>query len=623
MTLSLGQRISLGICVLVIGLLGALLAISNVWITGAIVDRLAKDLTAADQTVAEVFRLRSQELSVQTRMLAGVPQIRAVIDTPGLDHATVLDAAQDARQMVGSDLLLLVDDRGRLLASATEPHRHGTNEAAAASVATALSGQVFEGMLVTEAGIYQVVGAPIAFADEKVAGALVTGFAVGDQLLSTLEKMTNAHVALWSSSVVQVSMSARPVFGQLAPKLVGTPGAMTTIDIEGGRYLLRVGEIGQTGVSYALARSLDAELGFYKALRTRLLATGAAVLVIALAWGLLYARRVARPIASLAASTARLAAGDLSTRVDVTSRDEVGQLAAAFNRMAGDLEARIEEDRQLAASRVALNAELKHVNEELKRKIEERRLAEEEIKRLNEDLERRVCERTAELEAANRQLESFSYSVSHDLRGPLRRIISFSQIMHEDAAERLTDADRDLLERIRSGALGMDRMIENLLEFSHVGHVKLERRPIDLTAMAHAITEELRASEPRRQVQVQIARDLRTSGDETLVRVALQNLLSNAWKFTARSGQPRIEVGAEAGNGTGPEFYVRDNGAGFDMEEAPKLFRVFERLHSAHDFGGHGIGLATVRRIIEHHGGQIRAEAAPGAGATFRFTLGT
>ncbi|HYC56076.1 MAG TPA: ATP-binding protein [Candidatus Binatia bacterium] len=621
MNLTFGQKISLGICMLVFGLLGATLTISNVWITGAIIDRLAEDLTAADRSVAEVFRLRSQELSVQTRMLADVPHIRAVVDTPGLDHATVLDAAQDARKLVGSDLLLLVDERGQLLASATEPQRHGESEAASPSVATALSGQTFEGMQVTDAGIYQVVGAPIEFED-KIAGALVTGFAVGDQLLATLEKMTNAHVALWSASVVQVSAAARPVFGQLAPKLIGTPGAMTTIDTDSGRYLLRIGQIGETGVSYALAKSLEAELAFYTELRSRLLATGLFALVIALSWGLLYSRRVTRPIEQLAAGTARLAAGDLSTRVDVETHDEVGQLAAAFNRMAEELESRIEKDRQLAASRVALNAQLEHVNAELKSEIGERQQAEREIKRLNEDLEQRVSDRTSELEAANRRLESFSYSVSHDLRGPLRRIISFSQILREDAGTRLSDGDRDHLERIRSGALGMDRMIENLLEFSHVGHVKLERTPIDLTAMARFIAEDLRASEPRRQVQVQIAHDLKASGDESLVRVAMQNLLSNAWKFTARNAEARIEVGAEQGNGAGPEYYVRDNGAGFDMSEASKLFRVFERLHSAHEFGGHGIGLATVRRIIEHHGGQIWAEAVPGHGATFRFTLG-
>lgn len=620
MVLTFAQKTSAGITALVAVLLGAVLSVSGLWITEAIKARIDKDLAAADETVAEVLRIRSRELSVQTRMLADVPHLRAVIDTPGLDHATVLDSAQSARRLVGSDLLMLVDDRAHLLASATEPKRRGDNLVGNPAVSAALAGELFEGMLATDDGIYQIVAAPIEFEDE-VAGAIVTGFIVGDLLLTTLEEMTNSSVALWSDSVAKISDRARPVFGDLATRLVATPGATTSIDTAAGRYLVRVGRIGSTGVSYALARSLDSELAFYHDLRRRLLATGVVILMVSLLLGFLYSRRVTKPIRSLVTQTARLAAGDLSSRVDVSSHDEVGRLADAFNKMAADIQSRVEEQQELAASRAALNSTLEKVNAQLKVEIDAHQQAENEVKTLNEELEARVARRTAELEAANQQLESFSYSVSHDLRGPLRRIIAFSELLLEDAGPRLDAGNRHSLERIRTSAVGMGTMIEKLLEFAHVGRSRLQRETVNVSEMARSILEELASADPDRQADIIVADDLVAAGDDGLVRIALSNLLSNAWKFTRHLPRARIEVGAATDEDGRRYFFVRDNGAGFEAVDSHKLFRVFERLHSAHEFEGHGIGLATVKRIVEHHGGRISANGSPGTGATFRFAL--
>jgi len=248
--------------------------------------------------------------------------------------------------------------------------------------------------------------------------------------------------------------------------------------------------------------------------------------------------------------------------------------------------------------------------------ITERKKAERRITLLNEQLRRKI----EELSAANRELEAFSYSVSHDLRAPLRSVDGFSQEILEDYRDKLDENGIDSLRRVRAASQRMGLLIDGLLNLSRLSRSEIFRSRVDLSAVAHDIAENLRKTLPERKVEVVIAEGVVEDGDERLLYVLLQNLLGNAWKFTERVEKARLEFGAKKGEGM-TIYYVRDNGAGFDMAYADKLFRPFQRLHDAADFSGTGIGLATVQRIIHRHGGKVWAEGEVGKGATFYFTL--
>jgi light-regulated signal transduction histidine kinase (bacteriophytochrome) len=237
-----------------------------------------------------------------------------------------------------------------------------------------------------------------------------------------------------------------------------------------------------------------------------------------------------------------------------------------------------------------------------------------------QDLNRRLQLDNAELAAVNKELEAFSYSVSHDLRAPLRAIDGFSQALIEDAGPQLSAEHHSHLNRVRQAAQRMGLLIDDLIKLARLTRADVRIDDVDLSALAHDIAGALQDSAPERQAEFAIAPGLRAMGDQRLLQVALDNLLSNSWKFTAPRSPARIEFGMTTVDGT-PAYFVRDNGVGFDMSHAGKMFGAFQRFHDAREFAGTGIGLATVQRIIHKHGGRIWADSEPGNGATFYFTL--
>ena len=255
------------------------------------------------------------------------------------------------------------------------------------------------------------------------------------------------------------------------------------------------------------------------------------------------------------------------------------------------------------------------------RDVTERYEAEAAIRKLNEELEQRVQRRTAQLEAANKELESFSYSVSHDLRAPLRGIDGFTRMLEDDYGAKLDDKGRSHLHRVRAAAGRMGELIDDMLLLSQITRSEMKLAPVDLAAIARLVVRDLVHAEPKHTVAFTAVDQAPAQGDSRLLRIVLDNLLGNAWKFTGQQPEAQVEFGTETGE-AGPVYYVRDNGAGFDMAYADKLFGAFQRLHAQEEFPGTGIGLSIVQRIIHRHGGKIWAESQEGAGAIFYFTLG-
>jgi light-regulated signal transduction histidine kinase (bacteriophytochrome) len=294
--------------------------------------------------------------------------------------------------------------------------------------------------------------------------------------------------------------------------------------------------------------------------------------------------------------------GDLNYRINEEGEDELTDLARASNQMVGKLQ----------ASYTSI--------ENLEQEMVQRKEAEEVAHRLNSELEQRVRERTAQHEVVNKELESFSYSISHDLRAPLRAIDGFSQALLEDYGENFDDTAKSYLDRVRKATHNMGRLIDDVLKLSRVTQLAICRETVDVSGMVTEISDKLQKSNHDREVEVVIEKGVLVNGDPHLIQIVIENLMENAWKFTSRTDNPKIELGTVINEGT-MVCFIRDNGAGFDMTYGNKLFGAFQRLHSSEDFPGTGIGLATVQRVVNRHGGQVWAEAEVGKGATFYFTF--
>jgi signal transduction histidine kinase len=319
---------------------------------------------------------------------------------------------------------------------------------------------------------------------------------------------------------------------------------------------------------------------------------GTALMALAIALVLFLGRQITQPMQALFRAATAAAGGRLESPVPTTGPAEIAAVAEEFNRM--------------IAIRTQTELEIRKLNTELEKRVAERTAA--------------LAQRSTQLESANRELEAFSYSVSHDLRAPLRSIDGFTKALLEDYARTLDSTGKDYLERVRGATQRMSGLIDELLKLSRISRAELHRRPVNLSTWAEEIARDLRTAQPERKANFTIQPGLIAQGSPELLRALLQNLLNNAWKFTRNRDPAQIEFGTQNANGQAI-YFVRDNGAGFDMAYVDKLFGAFQRLHSVEEYEGTGIGLATVQRIVHRHGGRVWAEGKLDQGATFYFTL--
>lgn len=330
-------------------------------------------------------------------------------------------------------------------------------------------------------------------------------------------------------------------------------------------------------------------------------------LLVALLMSIWLQRAVTRPIL-MVADVARnvMEKRDFSLRVTKTTEDEIGVLVDAFNAMLAEVGRRAEA--------------LESSNRQLEHEMAERRRTDDALRQLNVDLEQRVADRTEELGAANKELEGFSYSVSHDLRAPLRAVIGFSKMLLEDHGEQLDAEARRKVDVIREDAEHMGMLIDDLLAFSRLGRKAIQLTEVNMTELAQSVYDNLSRQTPDQHAEFRLGKLPPASGDRALLGQVWTNLLSNAMKFSSKRDGALIEVSAIS-NEQEYIYFVRDNGAGFDPRYQAKLFGVFQRLHDASEFPGTGVGLALIQRIVVRHRGRVWAEGKPGEGATFYFTL--
>jgi signal transduction histidine kinase len=410
---------------------------------------------------------------------------------------------------------------------------------------------------------------------EALAATLATKAKLVDLLVARKDALDPADVAALEAAVEDYysaghDVSRRLIAGETGEALVGAIGAMQGKQTRVKELIAKAAALDQHELTQAFAAAVDAEAS---ATSSRL-AISVVCLLSAIVLSMALSRSLLRSVAEVTAGFRRFGAGDFHDRIRVTSTDELGAIAAQANEMAASLE-RLDRERTKAETALVLS---------------------------------------------NRELEAFSYSVAHDLRAPLRGINGFSRALLEDLEGRLDHESQDYLRRIAGGAERMGQLIDALLALSRVTRAPLERQSVNLTRVADTVVAQLRAADPDRLVEFVSEEGVAAHGDPTLLRAVLDNLIGNAWKFTRDRSPAHISFATARREGE-VAYVVRDDGAGFDMAYAEKLFAPFQRLHAAEEFAGTGVGLATVQRIVHRHGGRIWAEGAVGKGASFQFTL--
>lgn len=440
-------------------------------------------------------------------------------------------------------------------------------------------------------------GTAARMAAEYSVGSLAFGYK--EETEATIAKLSHLsglnHAAVYDKAGDLFAGYSNPAAAGKPPKKIPPPGWASAAFTPDGLDVCEPMHYRGTRFGTLCMNVSTASLTGRIAARAKLLA--ALVLGISLLAFFLASRLqslVSKPLLKLAGAASNITEKqDFSLRTGIKQGDEIGTLAGNFDKMVESLENRsAERDAAMAA-----------------------------LRRARDTLEEKVVERTAELRIANRELEAFTYSASHDLRAPLRRVDGFGSLLEAGYARGLDETGLKYISRMRAGCHQMGEVINSLLKLSHINRQEITVKPVDLTAMAKVVAGQLKESEPRRQAEIIVAEGLAAAGDPGLLEEVVENLLNNAWKFTKKTERARIEFGETEAEKGEKAYFVKDNGAGFDMAYAGKLFQPFQRLHSSSEFPGTGIGLSTVLRIIERHGGRIWAEGKEGKGAAFYFTL--
>jgi signal transduction histidine kinase len=589
--LSIAAKLPLSLAALLAVTFGGMTAFAYWQVRQSVQTVASERMARAARQLSDLLTLSARQRSTLLQELAARPEVRAAAANPAGAPPPDLTPSLTAYLGTGANASIDVLDaslRRVAGAGATLPALAKAPElaATAATSTTAIIGPFqHDGSLLT----YSVICAirdgdkPIGyvvdrrrFSNSSAAISLLTGLIGSDARLL----IGNQSGDVWTD--LSTAVPGPPV----QPADFAADKLLVYTRDNGEAVIARGSAIGDTPwgvvVEFPRAPVLAPASQFLKA------AIAASVVLIVLGAGLGWAlsRRITRPLIAVTEAAEAIAAGKPANPLTVKRADEIGRLSVSFNAMSA----------QVAYSR---------------RQLED----------MVGTLETRVNERTAALATANRELEAFSYSVSHDLRAPLRAIDGFARILVEDHGAELSPGARQHLEVIARRTTHMGQLIDDLLAFSRLGRQPLSRMAIDMTALARQVVDEARRADPSRRVEIAIADLPPAVAERALVRQVLQNLIQNALKFTRTRADARIDVGATTDAGGQAAYFVRDNGVGFDMQYADKLFGVFQRLHRSEDFEGTGVGLAIVQRIVHKHGGRTWADAAVDRGATFYFTL--